>query len=76
MGRETNPVNRKKLPASKWTAASPRKKEKHFIVLGWELDGDGEPTDRVEIEAVYTGNVRRVPWRELADRDLWLIGWV
>ena len=68
MIRETNPVNHKKMPGSKWTATRPRHKEKHFIVLGWELDADGERTERVEIEAVYSGAVRRIHWRELADR--------
>ena len=76
MPPETNPVNRNKLPGSKWTATRPRNKEKHFIVLGWQLDADGHPTERIEIEAVYTKAVRHVHWRDLKDRSSWLIGWV
>ena len=70
-----NPVNHKKLPGSKWTAARPENKEKHFIVLDWELDENGNPTGRVEIEAVLTGRVRRIRWRELHDAATWKVGW-
>jgi hypothetical protein len=30
----------------------------------------------IEIEAVYSGRVRRIPWRELRDTVLWRQGWV
>jgi len=70
-----NPVNRNKLPGSKWTAVRPRQREKHFVVLGWVLDADGRPTGEVEIEAVVTGSVRVMPWRELEDPETWRIGW-
>ena len=30
----------------------------------------------IEIEAVYSGKVRRIPWRELRDTNLWRQGWV
>lgn len=30
----------------------------------------------VEIEAVYSGKVRRIAWRELRDTSLWRQGWV
>jgi len=76
MTRDRNPVNVKKLPGSKWTATHPERKEKHFIVLGWERDENGNATQRVEIEAVYTGAVRRLEWRQLADMKRWLVGWV
>ena len=75
MSRDRNPVNLKKLPGSKWTAVQPVDREKHFVVLGWELDERGEPTDRVELEAVLTRAVRRIAWRKLRDRGQWLIGW-
>lgn len=70
-----NPVNRKKLAASKWTAAHPVNREKHFIVLDWVRDDEGRPTDAVEIEAVLTGRVREMHWRELEDPERWRIGW-
>ena len=30
----------------------------------------------IEIEAVFSGKVRRIPWRELRDTSLWRQGWV
>jgi tryptophan-rich hypothetical protein len=70
-----NPVNRKKLPGSKWTAARPENREKHFIVLDWVRDDEGEPTDELEIEAILTRRIRILHWRELEDGDFWRIGW-
>jgi tryptophan-rich hypothetical protein len=70
-----NPVNRSKLAKSKWTAVSPVDREKHFLVVDWVRDEDGRPTDEVEIEAVLTGAVRRIHWRELEDHARWHIGW-
>jgi tryptophan-rich hypothetical protein len=70
-----NPVNRKKLPGSKWTAVKPQRREKHFIVLDWVRDDDGRPTDKVLLEAVLTRSVRELDWRELGDSDVWSIGW-
>ena len=70
-----NPVNRKKLPGSKWTAVRPRNREKHFIVLDWVRDDDGRPTDEVILEAVLTRSSRELHWRELGDSEVWRIGW-
>ena len=53
--RGRNPVNRVKLPGSKWTAVRPEDREKHFMhVRNWVRDADGLPTDDVEIEAILT----------------------
>jgi tryptophan-rich hypothetical protein len=70
-----NPVNRKKLPTSKWTAVRPVNREKHFLVLDWVRDDDGNPTDHLHIEAVLTGVVREIFWRDLEDLETWRIGW-
>jgi tryptophan-rich hypothetical protein len=70
-----NPVNRKKLAASKWTSARPVHREKHFIVLDWVRDDEGTPTDRLVIEAVLTNRVREIHWRELEDVRTWHVGW-
>jgi tryptophan-rich hypothetical protein len=76
MGRTgRNPVNLKKLPGSKWSAVQPVNREKHFMVLDWVRDEDGEPTDHVLIEAVLTNVVREIFWRELEDTSKWRIGW-
>ena len=70
-----NPVNRKKLPGSKWTAVRPVNREKHFLVVDWVRGDDDEPTDEILIEAVLTNTLRTIRWRELEDRDRWRIGW-
>lgn len=70
-----NPVNRKKLPNSKWTAVRPQNREKHFLILDWVRDAEGRPTDYVEIEAILTNAVRKLHWRELEDSATWTIGW-
>jgi tryptophan-rich hypothetical protein len=74
--RGRNPVNRAKLPGSKWTAVRPENREKHFTVRDWVRDADGRPTEEVEIEAILTRVVRVLRWRELEDWDRWRIGWV
>ncbi|MEB0032059.1 TIGR02450 family Trp-rich protein [Undibacterium sp. RTI2.1] len=81
----TQPVRRlspKKLLLSKWTAVSPRNKEKHFmvtkLVLSDDLDHSGlsnAPVELIELEAVYSKNVIRLAWRELTDSSLWHQGW-
>lgn len=70
-----NPVNRNKIVGSKWTAVRPLHREKHFTVLDWVRDEDGNPTDSVRIEAILTGRVSVMHWRQLEDRDRWRIGW-
>jgi tryptophan-rich hypothetical protein len=74
-GRDRNPVNRRKLPGSKWTAVRPVNREKHFLVVDWVRDESGEPTDHVLIEAVLTNTVQSVHWRELEDTEHWRVGW-
>jgi tryptophan-rich hypothetical protein len=71
----TNPVNFKKISGSKWTAIRPVDRQKHFIVLDWVRDQNGEPTDEVEIEAILTSSVSVIHWRELEDTNRWRIGW-
>ena len=70
-----NPVNRKKLPMSKWTAVSPVDREKHVFVVDWVRDDEGAPTDRLVIEAVLTQRLREIHWRELEDSRSWRVGW-
>jgi len=70
-----NPVNFKKLPGSKWTAVEPVNREKHFLVLDWVRDEEGEPTDQIELEAVLTNRLREIHWRDLEDFRSWRVGW-
>ncbi|KAA8678715.1 TIGR02450 family Trp-rich protein [Vibrio gigantis] len=68
-----NRINPKKLLRSKWTAVSPVKKEKHFIVTEVECE-EGEVT-RCLIEAVMTKREEDINWRDLTDKEYWLPGW-
>lgn len=69
-------LNPKKLIRSKWTAASPRNKEKHFIVTKIiPPESQDLPFDLIELEAVYSGRSFVLPWRELTNTQDWLQGW-
>ena len=70
-----NPVNPKKLLNSKWTAAKPAKKEKHFLVTEVEMDEDGVIIHCL-IEAIMTRRSIEIDWRLLRDSAQWLNGWV
>ncbi len=69
-----NPVNPKKILDSKWTAVHPQNREKHFVVTRCSYSAPGV-LDTVELEAVYTGNIYQIHWRELKDSSIWRIGW-
>ncbi len=65
-----------KLLMSKWTAAVPRDREKHFIVVRLVAPDPAEaPPVEVELQAVYSGRSQVLPWRELRDATRWLQGW-
>ena len=69
-------LNPKKLLLSKWTAASPYGKEKHFMVTG--VIQPEHPATRIEsvvMEAVYSRRVFSLSWRDLSDGQQWLQGW-
>ena len=72
-----NSLNPKKLLLSKWTAVTPVKKQKHFLVsrvIQPEL-----PTDLielVEIESVFSKATQIIAWRQLQDDKVWRQGWV
>ena len=72
-----NRVSPKKLLLSKWTATTPRHKEKHFVVVRLVLPDPAEgPVEQVELEAVHSRRSMVLRWRELTDRSQWLQGWV
>lgn len=72
-----NPLNPKKLLLSKWTAASPTNKEKHFVVTRVvEPDPPAVRVEWVEIEAVHSGSASLLRWRDLTDGTRWRQGWV
>lgn len=69
-----NPVNPKKLLHSKWTAALPRDREKHFLVTDVRADDRGVPQTCI-LEAVHSRREIEIGWRELKDAERWLMGW-
>lgn len=72
-----NPLNANKLLHSKWTAAAPVDKEKHFIVIKVvEPESPGAPVTQVQLQAVHTQRVQILPWRALQDASVWRQGWV
>lgn len=72
-----NAVHPKKLLLSKWTAAQPVDREKHFLVSALVLPEEADaPLEWIEIEAVHSGRSRRIRWRELRDAAQWRQGWV
>ena len=72
-----NSLSPRKLLHTKWTAAAPSRREKHFIVIRLvpPEPPDG-PLVHVEIEAVHSKRTRIVAWRELRDMAIWRQGWV
>ena len=66
----------KKLLLSKWTAATPHDKEKHFIVTGViQQEPPATRIESIELESVYSRRLFSLPWRDLTDGQQWLQGW-
>lgn len=66
----------RKLLLSKWSAAVPIDKEKHFLVTRLiPPEAPGTEIDCIEMMAVYTGRRFVLRWRELGERAQWLQGW-
>jgi len=69
-----NRINPAKLLLSKWTAARPRNKEKHFLVTDLFRDEDGTVLE-IELQAVMTLRAERLAWQPLQNAEAWQIGW-
>ena len=69
-----NRINPSKLLLSKWTAAQPQNREKHFLVIELFRDEEGTVLD-VELQAVLTKRNQRLSWQTLKNSDAWLLGW-
>lgn len=70
-------LNPDKLLLSKWTAATPVDREKHFIVT--RLIAPQPPkqgVEMVQLEALYSGRNLTLPWRALLDISTWRQGWL
>ncbi|CAI9001385.1 TIGR02450 family Trp-rich protein [Pseudomonas sp. IT-P100] len=69
-----NRINPSKLLLSKWTAAQPQNREKHFLVTELFRDEEGTVLD-VELQAVLTKRSERLDWQTLKNSDAWILGW-
>ena len=69
-----NRINPTKLLLSKWTAAHPRNKEKHFLVTELFRDEEGTVLE-IELQAVMTRRAERLSWQTLQNAENWKIGW-
>lgn len=69
-----NRINPAKLLLSKWTAARPQNKEKHFLVTKLLRNEEGD-VQEIELEAVMSQRVQRLAWQTLQNADDWKIGW-
>ena len=69
-----NKINPMKLLNSKWTAVSPVKKEKHFLVSELDFDDEGEVIHCL-LEAVISNRSELIDWKVLKNSDNWLQGW-
>jgi len=70
-----NRINPRKLLLSKWTAAQPQNREKHFLVTQLFCDEEGTVLD-VELQAVLTHRNQRLAWQRLQADDEWKLGWL
>lgn len=68
-----NRINPRKLLLSKWTAAHPQHREKHFLVTELFRDEEGTVLE-VELQAVLTKRAERLDWQILKNNEQWLLG--
>ena len=69
-----NRINPQKLLLSKWTAAHPQNREKHFLVTELFRDEEGTVLE-IELQAVLTQRSERLDWQRLKISTEWLEGW-
>ena len=69
-----NQINPKKLLNSKWTAVTPKDKEKHFTVIEVDFGEEGSVITCC-IEAVMSQRGTLIQWQELKQPEKWLQGW-
>ena len=67
-------LNPRKLLLSKWTAAQPLNREKHFLVTELFCDEEGTVL-QVELQAVLSQRSQRLDWQTLENAQHWLMGW-
>ena len=74
MHRWMNKINPRKLLNSKWTAVTPVRKEKHFMVTEVEFDEEGIVT-LCSIESLISKRSIPINWHDLTNENNWVQGW-
>ena len=74
MHRWMNKINPRKLLNSKWTAVTPVRKEKHFMVTEVEFDEEGIVT-LCSIETLISKRSIPINWHDLTNENNWIQGW-
>ena len=69
-----NRLNPRKLLLSKWTAAAPQNREKHFLVTELFCDEEGTVLE-IELQAVMTNRSQKLAWQTLQNDQTWQMGW-
>ncbi|KGF62696.1 MULTISPECIES: TIGR02450 family Trp-rich protein [Pseudomonas] len=69
-----NRLNPRKLLLSKWTAAAPQNREKHFLVTELFCDEEGTVLE-IELQAVMTKRSQKLAWQVLQNDQSWQMGW-
>jgi|TARA_B110000438_G_scaffold287879_1_gene320685 tryptophan-rich hypothetical protein len=69
-----NKINPRKLLNSKWTAVTPVRKEKHFMVTEVEFDEEGIVT-LCSIESLISKRSIPINWHDLTNENNWVQGW-
>ena len=69
-----NRLNPRKLLLSKWTAAAPQNREKHFLVTELFCDEEGTVLE-IELQAVMTKRTQKLAWQTLQNGQTWQMGW-
>jgi tryptophan-rich hypothetical protein len=67
-------LNPRKLLLSKWTAAQPQNREKHFLVTELFCAEDGSVL-QIELQAILSKRSQCLDWRVLEDAERWHMGW-
>ncbi|MFA5983610.1 MAG: TIGR02450 family Trp-rich protein [Methylococcaceae bacterium] len=70
-------INPNKLLLSKWTAATPQNKERHFMVTKIiPPQNENGPIEHIELLAIYSQRREILHWRELENHVQWSQGWL
>ena len=69
-----NKINPKKLFNSKWTAVTPIKKEKHFMITKVKFD-ENQLVIECIMEALLSKRSNQIDWHALKNNSQWLQGW-